>query len=319
MDVSEIIKEYGAYYIQGSQNADRVRTLMLQDFETYQYMTPLKTNDTVYQLAKATIGSLLQPFKNKFSPSAQAKIVPNSIPLFKIKVDVSENPDDVEANWLGFLASDDVNRKQWPFVRWYIEKLLIPKMMEDLENAIYNAVRVEANPSTDVPGDVLEILNGLKYQLLQGIGKGLNEITLSVLTPSNIFDQVEIFRNKISAVYKKKDLKYFMSPDNADAYKADKRNSFPYFPQDDFAKVDFSPHMVVGLPSMYGSNVIFATPKDNLLYITKKDKNLTKFNLEEAKRQVDFLADTFIGLGFGINEAVFASIPDAEKGSGSGS
>jgi len=319
MDVSQIITEYGAYYEKSGQNTDRVKTLLLQGFDTFQFMDHLKTNDTIYKLAKATIGSLLQPFKKKFSPSTPGTITPNPIPLYKVKVDVSEDPDDYEANWLGFLANDSINRKDWPFVRWFIEKLLIPKINADQEEAIYNAVRVEPDLNNDVPGPVLSIMDGAKLQLLNAIGDGLNEITLNILTPSNIFDEVEKFRLGISEVYKRKDLLYFMDPTNADRYKADKRNNFPYFPQNDFAKVDFSPHMVQGLPSMAGSNIIFATPKENWIYLTKKDKNLTKFKLEENKRTLDFMSDSYMGVGFGINEAVFASIPDAEKGSGSGS
>jgi len=319
MDVSEVITEYGAYYENSGQNQERVKTLMLQSFKTYQYMTPLKTNDTIYKMAKAVIGDLLQAYKNKFSPSQNAKITPNPIPLYKIKIDDSVNPDDVEATWLGFLASESTDRKTWPFVRWYIEQLLMPRAQKDMETAIFNAVRVEPDLNTETPGAVLEIMNGLKYQLQQGIGNGLNRIHLNTLTVNNIFDEVESFRSQISDLYQDENMNYFMSKKWADAYKADKRSNFPYYPQDDYSKVDFSPHSVIGLPSMSGSNIIWATPKDNLLYITKKDKNLTKFKLEENKRVVDFLGDSYVGVGFGIFEAVFAYIPTDEAGSGSGS
>ena len=317
MDVSQVVAEYGAYYENSGQNQDRVKTLMLQGFDTYQFLTHLKTNDTIYKLAKATIERVLQPFKKTFSPTEQAKVTPNPIPLYKVKIDLSEDPDDVESNWLGFLASENVSRKEWPFVRWYIEKLILPKAQEDLETAIFNGVRVEPTAGNSTPGAVLDILNGIKYQLLAAVGNGLVTINLNPLTTSNIFDEVEKFRDGISNVYKQKELIYFMSPTWADAYKKDKRNNFPAaYPLDDYGKVDFSPHKVYGLPSMYSTDIIFATPKENLLWITKKDKNLTKFRLEESHRTVDFLADTYMGIGFGINEAVFASIP---AGSGSGS
>ena len=319
MNISQIITEYGAYYENAGQNAKRVIIKMLQGFFTYQFMTHLKTNDTVYKLGNALIGDLLQPFKKKFSPSDTGSITPNPIPLHKLKVDVSEDPDDFEATWLGFLASEDVSRKEWPFVRWFIEELLIPRMNKNQEDAIFNAVRKEPDPNSDVPGAVLDIMDGIKVQLLNGLGSGIIEIPLLTLTANNIFDEVEKFREGIDELYQSEELLYFMSKTNADRYQKDKRNNFPAVEKDDYTKVDFSPHNVQYLPSMAGSNIIFATPKANLIYLTKKDKNLTKFKLEESRRTVDFLSDSYMGVGFGINTVVFASIPDSEKGSGSGS
>jgi hypothetical protein len=55
--------------------------------------------------------------------------------------------------------------------------------------------------------------------------------------------------------------------------------------------IDFIAHTVIALPSLNNSNVIFATPKANLLHLTKKSANLTKFDIQESKRNVSILTE----------------------------
>jgi hypothetical protein len=81
-------------------------------------------------------------------------------------------------------------------------------------------------------------------------------------------------------------------------------------------KVDFVPQEVKGLASMAGSNVLWATPKANMVHLTKKDINKNKVNIEESKRQVFLMTDWWEGIGFGINEIVWTTYG---TGSGSGS
>jgi hypothetical protein len=71
---------------------------------------------------------------------------------------------------------------------------------------------------------------------------------------------------------------------------------------------------VEGLPSMSGTTDIFATPKENMIHLTKKDINKNRFNIEESKRQVFLMTDWWEAVGFGINQAVWTNI---NAGSGS--
>jgi len=316
--VTDIITEYGAYYENAGQNMKRLITQLLYGFELIKYMTPIKTEDTIYRMAESEIGYVLQPFQIDFSKTSDVEFKPNEIRLYKNKIDQKFSPDTVEETWLGFLASNDVDRAKWPLIKYLIEKLIIPQANEDLENAIFFA-EYKAPVVAGTPGALLDIMDGLKKQLVDGIGNGLNRITLNTLTTSNIFDEIEKFRKGISLVYRRKDLVYFMSPTWAEAYQMGKRDEFPTKESLDYKKVDFSPHMVVGIPGMESSNIIFTTPKSNLLYLTKKNANMTRFQIEGYERTVKLMSDFFQGVGFGTLQAVFASIPDGEIGSGSGS
>jgi len=94
-------------------------------------------------------------------------------------------------------------------------------------------------------------------------------------------------------------------------YLRDKRNQGYYVrssDQDIDESIDFTNQRVVELPCLNGTNVIFATPKENLLHLTKKSGNKTKFSIEESKREVSFMCDWWEGLGFGMNAAVWTNV-----------
>ena len=319
MDITDILTEYGSYYIKGGQNEKRLKNLLMYGFEFLQYMTPIPTDDTIYRMAEAEIDDVLQGFKTTFSPTGGDKFKPNPIELFQNKIDKEYSPDDISKSWLGFLGSNSLERKDWPLIRWLLEKKIIPKMHENFETAIYSAV-YQAPPAGTTPGALLHIMNGIKYQLIQGIGNDLNRITLNPLTTSNIFDEIETFRQSISVVYRRQKMNYFMSTYWAEQYMKGKRDE--RFVADNgtgYGKVDFSPHTVIGMPGMDGSNVIFATPKDNFIYLTKGKENIGKFKIESYRRLVSIFTDFYQGVGFGTMGGVFAYIPEGEIGSGSGS
>ena len=102
-----------------------------------------------------------------------------------------------------------------------------------------------------------------------------------------------------------------MSPYWAKMYHRDKRTQGYYqIPSEAGVtnNIDFSPQQVVGVPALSGTDVIFATPKPNLIHLTKKAANKTKFRLEESKRTVSIMADWWEGIGFGMDAAVWTNI-----------
>jgi hypothetical protein len=70
--------------------------------------------------------------------------------------------------------------------------------------------------------------------------------------------------------------------------------------------VDFTNVRIVGLPSMKGEKMIWATPKDNFLYL-RKARGMKKPKVEESKREVFLMLDWWEGLGFAYDELVYAA------------
>lgn len=327
MDVSEIVTAFGAYYLKGSQNEKRILGMLSQGLVTPSFCTPVKTDDTVFQLSRLTMGDIVQGFQKAFTPKNAAAFKPNELRLYQLKVDEEITPDDIEATWLGFLASASVSREDWPLIKFLIEhpeQGIIAAINRDLETKEYgHGVYVEPTPGT--AGITGKSMNGLIHLLQAGVNANtINHVDVGgALDANKIFDQVELFVDGISEEYQLVNMNVFMSPKWAKLYHRDKRaQGFYSFASETevnklSGKVDFTPQSVVGLPCLTGSNVIFATPKANLIHLTKKGTNKTKFKIEEYHRVVSILADWWEGLGFGMDAAVWTNLAAAGSGSGS--
>jgi hypothetical protein len=318
--VSDIVREYGAYYENAGQNKNRILNLLTQGRELTGFCTPIKTDNTIFRLSNAAFQSLVQPFQKSFTQKGGATFTPNEIRVFNMKIDDEFYPDDIKATWLGFLAASKVSREEWPLVRWLIEEYYMKQIDRDMElNEYYKGVY--AAPTTNVAGPDGTGMNGLQMQIQAGVDAGtMNSINIGTLNPSTIFDQVEEFTDYISEVYQGVPMSIFMSKYWYKKYMQDKRAQGFYQKTSDAqidAGIDFTPQSVVGLAAMTGTNDIFCTPKANLIHITSETLTKNQFKLEESKRVVSVMADWWEGLGFGMNQAVWTSIRPTGSGSGS--
>lgn len=317
---TQIVSEYGAFYIDSGQNKKRILSMLSQGREIVNYTTPIRTDDTIFRLANATFRSLVQPFQKAFTQKGGAEFVPNEIRQYRFKVDDEFMPDELYATWLGFLTAKQVDRKEWPFVKWLIEVYYRNQIDQDMElNEYYKGV-YEA-PIAGTAGADGTGMNGVQKLLIDGVAAGtINTIQMPALDPVNIFDQVEAFTDEISEVYQGIKMNVFMSRYWYKKYMQDKRSQGFYQKTSDQqidAGIDFTPLDVVPLASMVGTNDIFCTPKENFLHISPATITKNNFKLEEAKRAVSVLADWSEGLGFGINQAVWTNIGSTTSGSGS--
>lgn len=307
--ITNIVSEYGAYYIAGGQNEKRLMRLLLFGRETVKYARKIKTNDTVYRLANSKMTNLVQGFQKAYTPKGDLAFEPNPIQLFKLKVDLDIFPDDIEDNWLGFLADNNLSRKEWPLIRYIMESHFYQQIDDDMESLVYYK-GVYAAPTAGTAGLTGNSMDGLE-KLLKG--SKINHVTLAsgALDKATIYDQTEEFFDFVSERYQNKQMIIGMSPSWKRAFLKDKR-SLGYYDISSSKEIndtlDFSPARVVGLPSMIGSDDLWATPVDNFLHITKKGENAGKVKVEESKRCVSIMTDWYEGLGFGINEIVWTTV-----------
>lgn len=308
INASAIVAEYGAYYIKGGQNEKRLMRLLLFGRETVKYARKIKTDDTVYRLASSKMKSLVQGFQKAWTPKGELLFEPNPIQLYKMKVDLDIFPDDIEDNWLGFLADNNLSRKEWPLIRYIMESHLYQQIDDDMErNEYYKGVYAAPTPGT--AGLDGKSMNGLEILLKD---PKINHVTLGgALDPSTIYDQTEEFFEKVSEEYQNVNMIIGMAPKWKRAFLKDKR-SLGYYDISSSKEIndslDFSPARVAGLPSMIGSDDLWATPIDNFLHITKKGENAGKVKVEESKRCVSIMTDWYEGLGFGLNETVWTTV-----------
>jgi hypothetical protein len=313
-----IVQEYGAYYIDAGQNKKRILNMLSQGSEIVKYATPIKTDDTIFRLANATFHSLVQPFQKTFTQKGGVEIVPNEIRQYRFKLDDEFMPDEFYATWLGFLTAQQVDRKEWPFVKWLIEVYYKNQIDQDMElNEYYKGVY--ATPQAGVAGEDGTGMNGVQLLLKAGVEVGtINSIDIGELNTSTIFDQIETFTDKISEVYQGIKMNVFLSRRWFKKYMQDKRvqGFYQKFSDKDIdSGIDFTPLNVIGLASMVGTDDIFCTPAQNFLHVAPATITKNSFKFEEAKRAVAVMADWSEGLGFGINQAVWTNIQKAGSAS----
>lgn len=308
INVSSIVSEYGAYYIKSDQNMQRLKRQLLFGAETAKMATQQKTEDTIFRLANGAITDLVQPFQKGYTPKGDVTFEPNPIPLFNMKVDFDIYPDEIKNSWMAFLESGNLDRKDWPLVRYMMEQFLAPKIADNMELKEYYK-GVYAAPTPGTAGLTGTSMNGFKLTLKDD---SVNHFTMDPLDAATIYDQLEAAYEQISEVYQDTPMIVGMAPKWRRAFLKDKRAQGFYEVQgpgqiDD--TLDFSPARVRGLPSMIGTNDIFITPQENFLHITRYGENAAKFKVEESKRCVSILTDWWEGIGFGLKEIVWTNVP----------
>ena len=308
--IERILTEFGRYYEQAGQNRQRLFRALMQAPETLQKLsTPIKTEDTIYRMANFKFQKLMQPFRKAFEPQGGVEFFPNEIRLRQVKVDADFFPHDIEDSWLGFFGGTDVkNLAEWPIVRWMMEEYIANQVAEEKElDVIYKGVWDETG---NTPADTMD---GIKVQLLKGatadypinIIKGIGE-----LDKIGIFDQLEAYDEQISELYTGKPLIHFVAQNLVRQFQKAKRANGYYMidsPAKIDASIDFTAHLVVGLPSMNGTKDIFTTFKNNLVHVTKRSFGSANFDMQKHDRQVKVLTDWWEGVGFACNQMVWTT------------
>lgn len=329
----EIIQDFGAYYIDEGQNKKRLVAAIRKGGETLEkFATPIITNDTKFKLANPVFQSLMRPFKKAFEPSGGITFHPNEIDLRQCKADVEIYPNDFQASWLGFLTGDDSRTMEnWPIVRYIAEEYVAKQIEEDREmEVVYKGVY---NANGNQP---IDSFDGLHVQLKRGAvsqypihivnGVGLLDNSVS----GNVFAQIEKFDKTIPAQLKNKKLLIFVAQDFERQFMEDKRSEGFFFisSADQInTNIDFTKHIVVGVPSMNGTGHMFATLQENLLWCQKGSKGSTKIDIQKHDRCLHLLTDWWEGIGFACNQLVWATAETvaveetspSTSGSGSGS
>lgn len=317
IDVSAVVAQFGAYYIANPNNMSRLRAILYQPSVTSKFFAERADDDTVYRSTLSKLNRIVQPFQKAFTPIGDIVFTPNQFPKFKIKVDMEETPDDLEATYLGFLAAlPELERANWPFIRWLVEVHVIAKIQEDLElNEYFSGVY--AAPTAGTAGASGTAMNGLKKVIHDynaagrtNLGNGAIATGAFDADPVVFVTQVESFVDAIPKIYRPKLDFVFMTVENAIKFKRGMRKKYnTYYSQTtDLTKLeDYENISVVGLPSMSAaaSNLIWTTQPDNRIRATKKATLANTMKIESVKRVVDLLTDWWEALNFEVPEFIF--------------
>lgn len=310
---TDVITAYGAHYINEGQNLSSLLMRPFEAFGTRAAFTNVPTDDTQIRYSDVTVGEILQPYQDTYTPKGSVVFKPVTIDLQQVKMDQQFNPNNLVYSWLGFLTSNATDRSTWPFVRWIMEVYLLQQTFQDLEKlAVYSGVK--AAPVAGTAGNAADIINGVKKLINDNIASvtKINTGAASV-NPEDWCTQIEEFVKGIPELYWDKNLTINMNRTLALRYVEGKKKKYNmYYAQEgDLMNVANFPNMkVAGRASMNGSGKIWATPIENAIFAAKGFGNASGFELEKVDRTVKIWTDFHIGLGFLLLDLVFTNDQD---------
>jgi len=337
IDVSSIVNMHGQVYKDSGQGVADIRNKFYAPSETDAVFGIIPTTETVKHGGKAEQTRVLQRFQKVDTVIGSLTIEGMVANLTKLKVDVSEYPDDIEDTWAGFLAKLDTNeRAKWPFVQWWLNEHVMPKSTEDWEELeVYKGTTdIIATPGTANPAGSNYI--GLRKRINLGITAGtvLNATTTTgafSTDPATFVTQIEdwvklckerdsVSRNLFENGYIKE---ICMSKQYRDMFRLGM--AIKYNTQ--YAQVGLNSNLnvdntitvfnstikIVGLASMSGDSKIFATPVWNKYGFIKRPISGTYFNVMADgtnSRKVKATMDFWKTLGFWDNKYVYTNDND---------
>jgi hypothetical protein len=310
LDINDIVDEYGDYYISQGQNLTRLKSKIYQPSETDKYFKLALTNDTTEQHGYAELDEVLQPYQDAFTAKGDMAFKPVPIPLNPVKIDWEKNPTSLWSSWLGFLASDENDRAQWPFVRYLIEQHILPRRDKDKEEkAIFKGTWAVSAPGT--AGAAQDSMDGIR-KIIRGwntASRSNNIVTGALATdPEDFVTQIEDFVAEIPSEVRGSITNVFIDRDLMKRYRAGKRIKYNqnYLQAPDLETIeDESQIKVTGLVSMSGSEMIWTSPADLMIRRQKRSQNLNVFKVESAKRMLSLYTDWFEGVGFLVPELLY--------------
>jgi hypothetical protein len=320
--VTDVVSQFGAYYKPGSDNQKNLRNMIYKAIETAAYFANRPTEDTIWRGTLSSLDRVVQPFQKAFTPISTLTFKPNQFDLYKLKIDVEENPDDLEATYLGFLASiEDNDRANWPFVRFWIENHIMPKKDEDLETGEY-FTGVHAAPVAGTAGAAGTSMNGLR-KVIRGyntagrtnLGNGAIAMGAPAADDADFCTQVEEAIEAIPSLFRSKLDYWFMSKENELRYKRGKRKKYGlvinYLQSNEALQIEDFPNISVkGLESHTGSDLMWGTIPANRIRPVKKAALANTMKVESAKRLVSVYTDWWEALNFEVPEFIFHNDQD---------
>ncbi|HRN79984.1 MAG TPA: hypothetical protein PKY29_04495 [Ferruginibacter sp.] len=315
---SEIVSQFGEYYIDAGQNENNIHQTLRESFADSEDFTVIDTEDTVLREVNTEFTEVLQPFQTGFTPKGSTTFLPKEIKLFNVKVDQSFYPDALKNRWIAFLTSNNLDRTTWPFVRWFIEQYVLPQISHDMVKNLYGAVYASPTPGT--AGAANTSFNGLKQIINAAITAGdITPITTGTpsATPATWAGQVESFCKSIPELYWDTPMGIQMSRALGLRYKEGRRikyNSNYAQISDAMAVQDFESMIVKQRGSLTGTSKIWATPKANAIMAFKGGSNRNIVEVEKVDRIVKVYTDFWFGIGFINHALVFTNDQDIPEG-----
>ena len=280
-------------------------------------------SNTDYKAAESLMTEVSQAFTPYWSPKGKASFRPITIPYRRHKVNVTFKPADIIKSWLTFLYEQGKTPAEQPVTRYIVEQLIMPKVQDDVTRIMLGKGKYAEPTSVTKDGDVgtsaVSSMDGIETILVEDKAAATRKFNHFkavknpfTLTGQDLLDYVASFVKAISKYFVNKPLIY-CSEEFLEHYQAqDFAVNGKYTGQGVGNAIRFSGFSFQPMKCMYGSPILFSTPKSNLVMLVDYASASNCVNkIEEHHYDVDVMGEYSLSVGFQIADAVFAAVPDS--------
>lgn len=314
---AELVAAFGDWYLDHGQSARDLAMLpYFKSTTSERFLTQRFVNSTIWRQSLVTRNGILQPYQCEFTPTGGVEFTPQQVALFKMGIADQLCPDDeVEPNWVGFLASTGRPVREWPVIRWYLTEYVLKAQNEDYETqSVYSGEFVA--PTAGTPGAAVETMDGLRKVVDDLVVAGrITELAVSSLpaspTNTDVVDFYTEFAQMIPQRFKMMPMvigtsltHYEMFVDGMD----EKYNvNYNRVPEGQYAKIKNRDITLIPLPSMETATSFrpIMTPPGNALELVKREDGKNRVNVWADGDLVKMKAKFWRAVAFDIPEMVF--------------
>lgn len=331
IDTQELKQEFGKYV---DNNRLEILKGLFGQTESTQYMSTVITDKTEVRANQASvIGTVLQQFVPKWTPSGAAKFTPLTIKNFKCKINVSIIPSDIMEDIIGYMYDEQASTLQsMPVVRYILYQLIFPKLDEEREQALatgrFKEVTADAQgkytaskPGETMDGYLTQLVDLYEDRETEG-SKGAAVRWLQVgkqidAAQKNVRAIVDAAVKEVAdkyPLYAKKAMKVHIDPVLADAYRREYLEEYKWLKNQDGTHkndIDFSNFTFAELEGLRGTGCFFITPKENFKHLMSHNPQNVTLRFQEQDYEVKIFGEWWEGTGFWMAEALFPYISPA--------
>ncbi|MCR4565462.1 MAG: hypothetical protein K5651_05165 [Bacteroidales bacterium] len=318
LDVTDLNAELGAVMPAGVR-LEVLTKRIYNGFNDAQHFTKVQSN-TDYKASAALIGEVSQQFTPKWTPKGYAKFTPIVIKYRRHKINVPITPADIIPSWLLYMYEQGKTPSQMPIVKYIVEQHILPKVADDITLAMIGKGKFQ-DAGTVATGDAGKAasasMDGYETILVEGSKDSKCKINFFkaaanpfTMTDAQLLAYVDSFVDAISPLFAKH-LELHCSPEFLTRYKrADFNINGKYTGMENGGQIRFTSFSLVPMVSMYGSPILFATPKENFVMLVDYSRAEACINkIEEQDYDFKVFGEYSLSTGFKIAEAVYAAVP----------
>ena len=280
-------------------------------------------SNTDYKATASLMTEVSQAFTAAWTPKGSAKFTPIVIPYRRHKINVNIKPAEVINSWLTYLYEQGKTPAEQPITRYIAEALILPKVQDDVTRVMLGKGKYVEPSATAKDGDegssAAASMDGIETILVEdkaAATRKFNHFAQAkdpfTLTGQTLLDYVAAFAKAVGKYFVNKPLIY-CSEEFLEHYQAqDFAVNGKYTGQNIGNRVRFSGFSFQPMKCMYGSPILFCTPKSNLTMLVDYASASNCINdFQKFNYDVHVFGEYSMSVGFKIAEAVYAAVPDS--------